>query len=208
MKSVQEKIGEQYPTVYITFLSVVVGFALEDLIAVVRVEQQFYEFTWLGALMWTKAITVLTFVVVAWLSYSQIAMGRRSAPAPIDALNVLGFTLALFLLNSVISSSMATWYISTTIYIVLGGVSAYYSVDQLKKDGPEFQAYTDSIQTWRGPLLINFMTVPSFTTLAFASMNNMLTVQMHLAILLVGLVFVIAWGAMMYLLWCKHVLNQ
>ena len=52
MENVRAQIGNQFPTVYITFISVLIGFAIEDLVSIIRDQPLYWPTTPERGLFW------------------------------------------------------------------------------------------------------------------------------------------------------------
>ncbi|MEH6569588.1 MAG: hypothetical protein V7709_10955 [Halioglobus sp.] len=207
MNSVQKRIGGQFPTVYITFLSVVIGLALEGWVSILSTTPQLFTITFKSTILWLQMFQNLLFIIVAWVAYTQIAMVRRSIPSPFDAIQVLGFTLTLFLLNAAIGHSLALYNYAWAAYLLIGGLATYFAVGQLKGEGKEFETYVSKIQSWRGPLALNAGGGLVCVGFGLGLEYDLVPPELQIIVLIIGATGVIMWMVIMHRIWRTHLVD-
>lgn len=207
MANIAARVKKQFPSFYMTFLSVVVGFAIEDLVAIVRADSRFYFFNLVALNLWLQAVISLGMAITAWLAYGQVAMARRSVPTPFDIINVVWFCMIIFWVNSTVgTSNYYQWYVACTFYSFGGGLATYFVGNAIKYESEQFRVYTSHIRKPLGPITITIVYGFQFIGLAFLTRAGYLNLAMHTVVsffIILGLAFYV--GVMTYV-WRKHLL--
>ena len=84
MKATKDKIEDLFPSVYITLFSILLGFAIEDMVTQLR------ETAPIDAYSSLSAIAILSALISGWIGLSFVAIGQDRLPKIQDVLNVLG----------------------------------------------------------------------------------------------------------------------
>jgi hypothetical protein len=92
----EHRIREQFPALYITLVSVLIGLALADLVAEARVRMELWPLTLDTLRTWGELTGNLFTALAAWAVYAHLGISRRRIPTFADSL--IAFTLPLFLL--------------------------------------------------------------------------------------------------------------
>ncbi len=95
-EELERRIREQFPSLYITLVSVLIGLALADLVAEARAHMQLWPLTVDTLRTWGELTGNLFSALSAWTIYAHLGISRRRIPAFADSL--IAFTLPLFLL--------------------------------------------------------------------------------------------------------------
>jgi hypothetical protein len=95
-ESLEDRIRDQFPTVFITLVSVLVGLVLADLVAEARARMVLWPLDPGTLRTWFELAANTVSTLVAWIVYSHIAISRRHIPSFADAL--IGFSLPFVLL--------------------------------------------------------------------------------------------------------------
>lgn len=202
MSNFETHVRNQFPSVYITFISVIIGFALEDLISITRDQEGLFSLSTQTAITWGEIVQSLVAIVMSWLIYSTYAISRRSVPTILDVLNVLGFSVGLFLLNSTIGSqNLVANNLVGAAYIIIAGTAYYFAVDQLKDEGAEFSQFVKGVQTFKGPLIINCFAAPYYFFLAWLAYQDRLTQSLEISSQISGVLVSIVWLLWAYRIW-------
>jgi hypothetical protein len=92
----EHRIREQFPALYITLVSVLIGLALADLVAEARVRMELWPLNIDTLRTWGELTGNLFSALAAWVVYAHLGISRRRIPTFADSL--IAFTLPLFLL--------------------------------------------------------------------------------------------------------------
>ena len=92
MEITKNEIEKLFPSVYITLVSILLGFAVEDIVT------RLGEFATLEAFDLLAAAGILSGIIAAWIGYSFVSMTQERLPRVWDAIHVffLIFSMALF----------------------------------------------------------------------------------------------------------------
>jgi hypothetical protein len=91
----ESRIKEQFPSLFIMFVSVLVGLALADLLAEARSRMVLWPLSLRTLLTWFELSGNVLSALGAWIVYAHIGISRRHVPSLADAM--LTFTLPLTL---------------------------------------------------------------------------------------------------------------
>jgi len=95
-EDLERRIRDQFPTLYITLVSVLIGLALADLVAEARARMELWPLNLDTLRTWGELTGNLFSALAAWVVYAHLGISRRRIPNLADSL--IAFTLPLFLL--------------------------------------------------------------------------------------------------------------
>jgi hypothetical protein len=173
MSDVENRIRAQFPGLYVTFVSILVGLLFEDLVSIARDRHDLWPLQDASAKTWVQVVTAGAAAFLAWIGYSHIAIARRAIPSIFDSLNVLAMPIFLFVLNSAIGGRDHVWFYMLAGYGALGGLVHFVSVRQASHD-PQLHAII-SMNHPRGPLILPFVSVPLLVFFGTASQADVLS---------------------------------
>ncbi len=124
----KNRLEENYSTIYITIVSVLLGLALDDIVSILRNIESISFFNWL-----TAAFSVHV-IFNAWVGYSAVASIARLVPSVWDALNVFTLSVAHFALNSAIGEEPTVFFYTASCYSAVAGGVTYYNVWRANQD--------------------------------------------------------------------------
>ena len=127
-QEINDRLEENYSTIYITIVSVLLGLALDDIVSILRNLESINFFNWL-----TAAFSVHV-IFNAWVGYSAAASIARLVPSVWDALNVFTLSVAHFALNSAIGEEPTVFFYSASCYSAVAGGVTYYNVWRADQD--------------------------------------------------------------------------
>lgn len=206
--SLVDQVKGKFPTVHITFLSVLVGFAIEDLFSVVRETESLYESNLLAVAHWLQVANCLMAITVAWLAYTLTAITRRAIPTPADSFQILAITATLFLMNTMIGAPLWQWNCVILIYLTVGGAATLFSVNQMEKENEKFRPFCELMRSWNGPLFINLINYPFIALLALGDYYEFIPLWVYVVYLTIGTIGFIVWISMVYTPWKKFLLTE
>ena len=152
MSDVESRIKAQFPGLYVTLVSVLVGLVYEDLVSIARDRDDLWPLQDASVKTWVQLLTAGGAAFLAWIGYAHIAIGRRALPSVFDSLNVLAMPVFLFVLNTAIGAADHTWFYTLAGYSALGGLVHFVSVRQASR---EHQLHAIiSMNDYRGPRLV------------------------------------------------------
>lgn len=119
-EDLETRIRDQFPALFITLVSVLIGLALTDLVSEARVRMVLWPITLHTLRTWFELSANLLSALGAWVVYAHIAISRRRIPSLADA--IIAFTLPLCLLfgNSFVGVEPAwPWFYFATAFLTL-----------------------------------------------------------------------------------------
>ena len=186
MSIISERVANQYPAFIMTFLSILVGFAIEDVISIIRADARLESLNLVSAVLWSQAAVCIGVAITAWIGFGQITMAKRAVPTPFEIVLIVGFTLLFFWLNSLIGvSAMYKWYFAMAIYSLAGAITTYIVGRFAENEGHQFLAYNRGL---RGPIILVLGFAAWFFLIGYLSWRNWLNSSMDILINLSALV--------------------
>ena len=125
---IRNRLEENYSTIYVTIVSVLLALVLEDLVSIMRGIGDPTLFHWLTAAF------VVHVIFNAWVGYSATASVLRLVPTIWDTLNVFVLSLAHFSLNSAIGERPVVFFYTAACYSAVGGVVTGYNAWRAAQD--------------------------------------------------------------------------
>jgi|GEM_PF-4427824 len=207
MNNTAEYIGKQFSSVYITFLSILIGLALEDWVSAIRSQTNLFDSSVTSLIILLQFAQNLVMIIVSWVTYCQFAMARKSVPTPMEAVHLLLFALTLFALNTFIGESYVYYNYAFFAFFVLGGYSTYYSVEKLGLQDTRYRRFTDIMQSKRGPLLAHAFGAVYCIVFGIALEFDLITPAIYVFVVASATTFIAIWGVLVYLLWKKYIVE-
>ncbi|HEX3651297.1 MAG TPA: hypothetical protein VHU18_00570 [Rhizomicrobium sp.] len=174
MNTFENRVREQFPGLYITFTSIMIGLVLADLASVARTRLAMWPPDVTVLRGWIELITIVSAALAAWIGYTHIGIGRRRVPTMWDSFNVFGAPVYLLIMNSMlVIAPVWLWFLVVGGYLLMGWIVSYVIVHQAVAE-PELGA-TALLFGWRGPFGVFHVCVPLAFTCALASRLGLLT---------------------------------
>jgi len=117
----KNEIEKLFPSVYITLVSILLGFAVEDVVT------RLGELATVEAFNFLAAAGVLSGIIAAWIGYSCVSMTQERLPRVWDAINVFLLAFGFYFLISTIG--METWwfFLALSLYQALATAATIYN---------------------------------------------------------------------------------
>ncbi len=134
-ENLERRIREQFPALYITLVSVLIGLALADLVAEARVRMELWPLTVDTLRTWGELTGNLFSALAAWTIYAHLGISRRRIPSFADT--VIAFTLPLFLLllNSYVGvAPMWKWLYFASAFLVFSLATTLWNFHILRQE--------------------------------------------------------------------------
>ena len=124
-----QHIRNNYASVYLTIVSVIVALALGDLFTQVREIYSSGEATIAPVLLWVKVISAFSAALCVWVGYCHIFITVSWILGIWDALSVMILLIALFLINTTVGlDSSAWWFWAVGFTTLCGGAILYVNM--------------------------------------------------------------------------------
>ena len=167
---------------FVTFLSILIGLVLADLVGMARARADLWPPASASLRTWLQLAFMVELIVLSWLAYVHVGVARRAVPAASDVLNPFLFAGYLFFMNCFVGVQEAyVWF-----YLALGSavISTFVTilfVRQARKE-PELRSFAP-LAAFNGPLLLNYLLIPYSCAAGVASQAGWLAPEVETAIL-------------------------
>lgn len=197
MKATKEKIEDLFPSVYITLFSILLGFAVEDVVTQLR------ENAPIDAYSLLSAIAILSALIAGWIGLSFVAIAQDRLPKIQDVLNVFILALSWYVMTSTLG--MDIWWFFCAIWLY-DGISVPATVYNGK-------AFMENASTSYDQRIIRrnwYILLPSLVIYPFAALmsaRGILPFGIEIALLLYIPFRNVLWVYLFYNAWSK-VINE
>ena len=173
MNVFEHRVREQFPGLYITFTSIMIGLVLADLASIARTRLAMWPSDVAVLRGWIELVTIVSAALAAWIGYTHIGIGRRRVPTMWDSFNVFGVPGYLLIMNSMlVVAPVWLWFFVVGGYLLMGWIVSAVVVRQAVAE-PEL-ATMALLLGWRGPLGVFHAVVPFAFVCALASRLGLL----------------------------------
>jgi hypothetical protein len=174
MNVFEHRVREQFPSLYITFTSIMIGLVLADLASIARTRLALWPPDLPVLRGWIELFSIVSAALAAWIGYTHLGIGRRRIPTLWDSFNVFGAPVYLLLLNSMlVIAPVWLWFGAIGGYMLMGWIASSVVVRQSRAE-PELGS-TGLLLGWRGPLAVFYAAAPVAFVSALASWSGLLT---------------------------------
>ena len=134
-EELEHRIREQFPALYITLVSVLIGLALADLVSQARERMMLWPLDLDTLRTWGELNGNLFSALSAWTIYAHLGISRRRIPTFADS--IIAFTLPLFLLllNSYVGvTPMWKWLYFAAGFLVFSLATTLWNFHILRQE--------------------------------------------------------------------------
>ena len=121
MEITKNEIEKLFPSVYITLVSVLLGFAVEDVVNRLR------EIAQLEVLTFLAAGGILTGIIAGWIGWSFVSMTQERLPRVWDAVHVFLMAFCFYILISTLGMEVWCFFLALAVYSVFATVATAYN---------------------------------------------------------------------------------
>ena len=164
MKKPVRKIEKLFPSVYITLISILLGFAVEDVISRLQELNSIHIYDAL------KAVSILSGIFAAWTGLSFISMTQERLPRLLDGLNVFALAIGFYVLISSLGKENWYFFAFQSIYMFGAVFSVIYNLNLLLEVLPT--SYT--LRVFRMDILLAAFNLLIYPPAAWMSMKGIL----------------------------------
>jgi hypothetical protein len=184
----KNEIEKLFPSVYITLVSILLGFAVEDIVT------RLGEFATLEAFDLLAAAGILSAIIAAWIGYSCVSMTQERLPQVWDAINVFFLAFGFYLLIGTLGKEIWWFFLAVSIYQVVATAATVYNADILSQSLANESGW--KIFQWNTFLTASGIAI--FSVAAWASKQAMLHNGVEI---LIGGYFMLSNMAWLYFFW-------
>ena len=164
MQSNLNRIERLFPAVYVTLISILLGFAIEDVISRLR------ELVSIDIHAVLVSISIFSAIFAAWTGYSFVSMTQERLPRLLDSVNVFALALGVYLLNSTLGKEIWLFFAAVFVYFVGALFATLYNFRILLENLPT--NYT--MKNFRWDILLIAHNFAIYPAAAWMSMKGML----------------------------------
>lgn len=186
-----DRLEGLFPTIYVTFISVLLALALEDLLSQVR-QADMYD-PWI----WIVGVSMLSFYIAVWTGYAFLAITQKRRPNILDTLNVFFVALGLFLLNNSVAQPHAYFFFAVAIYYLASMYAVFYNMKMFRRILP----YKTSFDDYKWTIWTLVPHVVGFPVAGVLSLQGRLGTELELALGATACLSAIAWVSSFYITW-------
>jgi len=193
LKSNKEKIEKLFPSVYITLISILLGFAVEDVISRLRELAPFDIYTALSA------IGILSGIITAWVGYSFVSMTQERLPRIVDAVHVFFLAFGFYLLITTLGMEVWWFFAALCPYFGAALFATIYNGNIL------IQSFSTAYdwQLFLPDRLIVAIAFVLYPICAWMSLEEMLPPEIELCLIAYYSITNILWTYLFYRGWSK-----
>ena len=195
MNTNKNKIEKLFPSVYITLISILLGFAVEDVVSRLR------ELATIDIFTLFSAAAILSTVIAAWIGYSFVSMTQERLPRILDAVHVFFLAFCFYVMNSTLGMEIWWFFLAVFVYEIAALFATIYNANILLKSLPTSYDW----RIFQGGILIIGTSLVVYPVGAWMSLRGVLPPGVEIA-LVAYLVFVnVLWVYFFYHGWTKLV---
>jgi len=198
MKSNKEKIEKLFPTVYITLISILFGFAVEDVVTRLRELAPIDIFTALSA------AGILSGIVAAWIGYSFVSMTQERLPRLMDSVNVFMLAFCFYILITTLGMEIWWFFAALSFYQCAALLATIYNGNILLQN-------LSTAYDWRIFLpnrLVAVISCVIFSAGAWMSHKGVLPSEIALSLIACYIITNILWVYFFYRGWSKLIIEE
>lgn len=126
-EDLEERIKEQFPVLFITLVSVLVGLVLADLVAEARMRMVLWPLSLGVARTWCQLAGNFFSALGAWVVYAHIGISRRRIPGLSDAFIAFAIPLVLLFGNSFVGvEPVWPWFYFATVFLAFSFITTLW----------------------------------------------------------------------------------
>jgi hypothetical protein len=170
----ETRIRDQFPALFITLFSVLIGLALADLVSEARVRMVFWPINLHSLRTWFELSGNLFSALGAWVVYAHIAISRRRIPSLADAIIAFILPLSLLFGNSFVGIEPAwLWFYFASAFLALSLVTTIWILHIL--DSESELATFKHLGRPTGYMSIFAAGIPFYALAGWADQHNLLS---------------------------------
>lgn len=135
--TIEERVKQQFPTLFITLVSVLIGLFFADLVSEARSRMTLWPLDWSTLRTWGQIVAMAANGFGSWLFYSHIGISRQRVAHFSDSVVAFGVTTPLLISNTFVGrADIWPWFYCASIYLVFATLVTVWQI-QLALTEPE-----------------------------------------------------------------------
>jgi hypothetical protein len=178
----QDRIKHQFPALYITLLSVLIGLVFSDLASEAHARMTFWPLN-VGTLRTCGQVFAMgTNALGAWIAFAHIGISRHRIPSMADSVIVFLVPVPLLFANSLVGQKdIWPWFYYASGYLLIAYASWWWQVRMASAE-PELASFARFAHPL-GPVSVLYVGIPFYAAAGWADQYGLVspTVEMLLA---------------------------
>ncbi|MBI3676207.1 MAG: hypothetical protein HY243_06280 [Proteobacteria bacterium] len=176
--TVEERVKQQFPTLFITLVSVLIGIFLADLLAEARSRMNLWPLNWSTLRTWAQISAMVSCAIATWVHYAHIGISRRRIATFADSLISFAVPLPLLVSNTFVGrDTIWPWYFFASGYLVISAISSVWQI-RLALSEPELKPLQALLRP-SGSAAIILLGIPFFALMGFLDARHLLSLPME-----------------------------
>ncbi|HEX3429587.1 MAG TPA: hypothetical protein VHT03_01765 [Rhizomicrobium sp.] len=177
----EERIKQQFPALFITFVSVLIGLVFADLVSEARARMKLWPLNVATLRTWAQVFAMAASAFAAWVVYSHLGISRNRIPTFADSFSAVLVPTPLLIFNSFVGRALVwPWFYFASMYLLICLVTSFW---QLRLTRAERELHTfRRLYRPTGFLSVFYAGVPGFAISGWADQHGWLSPLWELAI--------------------------
>lgn len=178
-RTLENRIKVQFPALFITLLSVLIGLVLADMVAEARTRIALWPLDIETLRSWGQLAAHASSALTAWIVYSHIGISHERIPNLSDSIVAFIVPLTLLLAMSLIGrEEVWPWFYYASFSLVVSIATSMWLL-HLSRGEPEM-AHFDQLLRKRGYYLIFYLGIPTYLGAGIADQMGMMSPEIRL----------------------------
>lgn len=184
--TLEDRIKLQFPALFITLLSVLIGLVLADMVAEARSRIVLWPVTLETLRSWGQLSAHCSSAVTAWIIYSHIGISRERTPLLADSIVAFVVPMTLLLAMTLIGrTEIWPWFYYAAASLIVSLLTTKWLL-HLSRDVPEL-ARLNRLLDRRGYTAIFLVGIPTYLLAGWLDQNGMVPLAGQVAMTLAPL---------------------
>jgi len=166
-ENLEGRVARQFSSLYLTLVSVLVGFVLSDLFSQVHDRMTLWPLTLETGRTWFQIFANTLAVISAWVVYSHLGLLRNRVPTIWDTVDALLVLVTIPVNAATGRHEAASWFIWASAYTLLGITAIRINLRQATRE-PAL-AHLPRLGRFGGPFTVLYLGIPGYLAMAVAS---------------------------------------
>jgi hypothetical protein len=173
--NLENRIKDQFPGLFITLVTVLIGLVLADLVSVARARMELWPLNLMTLRTWAQLSTNGLSALVAWVTYAHFGISRRHIPTLADAIIAFSIPSVLLMGTSFVGLKDAwPWFYFAAVFLLFSLVTPIWHVRLLREEGDELESFALLLRP-TGYLSVFITGIPFFVVAGWLDQHHMMS---------------------------------
>jgi hypothetical protein len=180
MSTVRERVTQQFPSLFVTLVSVLIGLVLADVVNEAQARMTLWPLNPQTIFTWLQLIAIVSTSVTAWIVYSHIGISRHTVASLPDTL-ITFLTPAPLLIMTALTGRATSWpwFYGGGVYLLLSLITAIWQ-NLLALREPELASFRRLLRP-SGYLVVLYGFAPVFLVLGWLDQAGYMPMWLRMA---------------------------